>query len=171
MFKIINHNQQLKSGVSTSYLQVPQVSSSHLQTITSCPLTTPIQLPISMILIYPVLDFEIGCWMSPSQLSLIRAESSTSLFRTGSLDKIWQTKDHLHHAKPLSIEDDLTKKQSLWRKLLGMKPVQQQSIAERSGAVFDRKAWDSARVAMTSRMSHFNDRVITPDLVSFDAVF
>lgn len=131
--------------------------------------TTFIKVPIGLILIYPALDFEMSCWMSNSQLSLIRAESKTSLFRSGSLDSIWQTKDHLSHASPLSVVPDLEKEQSLWRRALGMKPTLRQRMADRAHPIRDqiqtKDPWAAARLAMTSRMSFFNDRIITPDLV------
>lgn len=128
-----------------------------------------IKVPTGLVLIYPCLDFEMSCWMSHSQLSLIRAESNTSLFRSSSLESIWQTKDHLSHASPLSVVPDLEKKQSLWRRALGIKPTLKQRMADRAHPIRDQiqtnDPWTTARLAMTSRMSFFNDRVITPDLV------
>lgn len=133
-------------------------------------LDTIIPVPIGLILIYPALDFEMSCWMSSSQLSLIRAESNTSLFRSKSLDAIWQTKDHLNHASPLSVVPDLEKKQSLWRRILGIKPTLKQRMADRVHPIRDhiqtKEVWATSRLAMTSRMSFFNDRIITPDIVS-----
>jgi hypothetical protein len=135
------------------------------------PLQGLIPAPIGLILIYPALDFEMSCWMSTSQLSLIRAESNTALFRSKSLESIWQTKDHLSHASPLSVVPDLEKKQSLWRRVLGIKPTLKQRMADRAHPIRDqiqtKEAWATTRLAMTSRMSFFNDRIITPDLVSF----
>ena len=129
-----------------------------------------IKVPIGLVLIYPALDFEMSCWMSPAQLSLIRAESNTSLFRTSSLETLWQTKDHLSHASPLSVVPDLEKEQSLWRRALGMKPTLKQRMADRAHPIRDqiqtKDPWATTRLAMTSRMSFFNDRIITPDLVS-----
>lgn len=131
--------------------------------------------PIGMILIYPALDFEMSCWMSTSQLSLIRAESNTSLFRSKSLESIWQTKDHLSHASPLSVVPDLDKKQSLWRRVFGIKPTMKQRMADRVHPIRDqiqtKEAWATTRLAMTSRMSFFNDRIITPDLVNICLLF
>lgn len=128
-----------------------------------------IKVPIGLVLIYPCLDFEMSCWMSHSQLSLIRAESNTNLFRSSSLESIWQTKDHLSHASPLSVVPDLEKKQSLWKRALGIKPTLKQRMADRAHPIRDqiqtKDSWATARLAMTSRMSFFNDRVITPDLV------
>ncbi|RCH86716.1 hypothetical protein CU098_006540, partial [Rhizopus stolonifer] len=139
--KILAHNQQSSLQNKTDLLPVPA----------------------GLVLIYPALDFEMSCWMSPSQLSLIRAESNTNLFRSSSLDSLWQTKDHLSHASPLSVVPDLEKKQSLWRRALGIKPTRKQSVADRAHPIRTKiqtkEAWASARLAMTSRMSFFNDRL------------
>ncbi|KAG2207143.1 hypothetical protein INT47_012196 [Mucor saturninus] len=161
--KILAHNQQLalKDGLPE------QTTSTYLDSI-------HIQVPIGLVLIYPCLDFEMSCWMSHSQLSLIRAESNTSLFRSSSLESIWQTKDHLSHASPLSVVPDLEKKQSLWKRALGIKPTLKQRMADRAHPIRDqiqtKDSWATARLAMTSRMSFFNDRVITPDLMRAMAI-
>lgn len=139
----------------------------HHSQVSMCPLPQFIPNPCGLILIYPALDFEMSCWMSSEQLSLIRAESTSNLFRSSSLNKIWQSKDHLHHASPLSVMPDLEQKQSLWRRLLGLKPPTQPSIADLSHASSpDNSAWATNRIALTSRMCFFNDRIITLDLVS-----
>ena len=157
--KILAHNQQLA---------MQQEQQQEEQQVSSI-LDGPITVPVGLVLIYPVLDFEMSCWMSTSQLSLIRAESNTDLFRSSSLDSIWQTKDHLSHASPLSVVPDLEKKQSLWRRALGIKPSRQKRVADRAHPIRDKiqtkDAWATARLAMTSRMSFFNDRIISPDLV------
>lgn len=176
--KILAHNQQL----ATKIIPTATLSSTSTDSITDTismtphqmkprnPLDSILPMPIGLILIYPALDFEMSCWMSSSQLSLIRAESNTTLFRSSSLDSLWQTKDHLSHVSPLSVVPDLEKKQSLWRRALGLKPTLKQRMADRAHPIRDqiqtKEAWATARLAMTSRMSFFNDRVITPDLVS-----
>lgn len=132
-------------------------------------------VPIGLILIYPALDFELSCWMSPNQLQLIRAESKTQLFRSGSLETLWQTKDHFSHVSPLSVVPD-TEKPSLWRRAYNsaisnnkrpkLQYSRDPSIRERVQQLdYDKSAWASSRLAMTSRMSFFNDRIITPDMV------
>ncbi|KAI8372355.1 Alpha/Beta hydrolase protein [Choanephora cucurbitarum] len=159
--KILAHNQQLA------------MQQEQQQEVLSI-LDGPITVPVGLVLIYPVLDFEMSCWMSTSQLSLIRAESNTDLFRSSSLDSIWQTKDHLSHASPLSVVPDLEKKQSLWRRALGIKPSRQKRVADRAHPIRDKiqtkDAWATARLAMTSRMSFFNDRIISPDLLRAMAI-
>ncbi|KAF1807034.1 Alpha/Beta hydrolase protein [Mucor lusitanicus] len=183
--KILAHNQQLALKInptatlsSTSTESIPDTISmtapDRVLATAKNPLDSLLPVPIGLILIYPALDFEMSCWMSPSQLSLIRAESNTALFRSSSLDSLWQTKDHLSHASPLSVVPDLEKKQSLWRRALGLKPTLKQRMADRAHPIRDqiqtKEAWATARLAMTSRMSFFNDRVITPDLMRAMAI-
>ncbi|GAA5808805.1 hypothetical protein MFLAVUS_002202 [Mucor flavus] len=169
--KILAHNQQLalKNVIPSVTISSTTNDESSAQ-LEAC----HIKVPIGLILIYPALDFEMSCWMSTSKLSLIRAESNTSLFRSGSLDSIWQTKDHLSHASPLSVVPDLEKKQSLWRRVLGIKPTLQQRMADRAHPIRDKvqtkDPWATARLSMTSRMSFFNDRLLSPDLLRAMAI-
>ncbi|KAI7868606.1 Alpha/Beta hydrolase protein [Spinellus fusiger] len=129
-----------------------------------------IPLPVGVVLIYPALDFELSCWMSPSQLSLIHSDSTTQLFRSGSLETLWESKDHFSHVSPLSVVPDLEKNQSLWRRVLGRKKVH----APIRQCVYqiprDTRAWQSSHLAMTSRMSFFNDRIISADAMRAMAI-
>lgn len=169
--KILAHNQRI--GQET-VIPTPSTSSNRTLSLNTDPksyknpLDCILPIPIGVILIYPALDFEMSCWMSPSQLSLIRAESNTNLFRSKSLESMWQTKDHFSHASPLSVVPDLEKKQSLWRRALGVKSKDRaQPIRDK---IKTKEAWASSRLAMTSRMSFFNDRVISPDLMRAMAI-
>ncbi|KAF7723252.1 hypothetical protein EC973_002145 [Apophysomyces ossiformis] len=167
--KIIAHNQQLKAVLNdgSSY-----VITGHEPIM----LDKPIPIPVGLILIYPALDFEMSCWMSPAQLSLIRAESTTKLFRSGSLEGLWEAKDHFSHASPLSVVPDINKP-SLWQRVVGERAGKRKD--ERTKAIGDRvhklpqtdkSAWASSRLAMTSRMGFFNDRIISPDLMRAMAI-
>ncbi|KAG1179631.1 hypothetical protein G6F70_001073 [Rhizopus microsporus] len=121
--------------------------------------------PIGLILIYPALDFELSCWMSPEQLSLIRVESQANMFRSSSFNSILQTKDHLSHASPLSVVPDV-EKSSGWKRLFGIK--KREPIKDKVKTTYE--AWVSSRVAMTSRMTFFNDRLLSPDIVRAMAI-
>lgn len=134
-----------------------------------------IPLPAGLITIYPCLNFDLSCWMSPSQISLMRAESTSSLNAT-SMSHLLESKDHMRHQSPLSVVPDLEKR-SLWRRALGLEANHAKrgtSLEERikymptksSDALDLASATLVPRLAMTSRMSFFNDRIITPDLVS-----
>ncbi|KAG0172585.1 hypothetical protein DFQ28_004882 [Apophysomyces sp. BC1034] len=167
--KIISHNQQLKAGFNDG--------SSYVMAGHEPVLGTPIPIPVGLILIYPALDFEMSCWMSPSQLSLIRAQSTTKLFRSGSLEGLWEAKDHFSHASPLSVVPDLDKP-SLWQRVLGetSRKKRREGRAKPIGdrvhkfPQTDKNAWASSRLAMTSRMGFFNDRIIPPDLMRAMAI-
>ncbi|KAG1057382.1 hypothetical protein G6F46_000537 [Rhizopus delemar] len=131
--------------------------------VTMKAITHQIPKPIGIILVYPALDFELSCWMPPAQLSLIRAESQTSLFRSTSFSSILQSKDHLSRASPLSVVPDTEK--SGWKQMFGKS--KEEPIKDK---IKTYEAWASSRVAMTSRMSFFNDRIIPPDLVRAMAI-
>ncbi|KAI8330459.1 Alpha/Beta hydrolase protein [Chlamydoabsidia padenii] len=197
--KILAHNQQIKnrhqssSSTSGDALLSPSptfADTRHAYRAEEPLFDTLIPVPCGLILIYAALDFEMSCWMTPDQLSLIRAESKTQLFRSGSLETLWQTKDHFSHASPLSVVPDI-KENSIWKRVLTnlnlYKPAKKivpaatleplgpderdLSIRERvSQRAIDKHAWGSSRLAMTSRMSFFNDRIISPDMVRAMAI-
>ena len=171
--KILSHNQEIKTR---SSLKVDEV-----------PLST-IQVPAGLVLIYPALDFEMTCWMTPAQFSVLRSQSTTQMIRSKSLKSLLDTKDHLSHSSPLSMVPDV-ENASLWRRALGMtsttsnatkkntgndsNPAAQRPTLVRKKSIVDhiqdmsqvQDAWGSARIAMTSRMCYFNDRIITADMV------
>lgn len=103
--------------------------------------------------------------MSPEQLSLIRVESQANMFRSSSFNSILQTKDHLSHASPLSVVPDV-EKSSGWKRLFGIK--KREPIKDKVKTTYE--AWVSSRVAMTSRMTFFNDRLLSPDIVRAMAI-
>ncbi|CAG8586775.1 245_t:CDS:2 [Acaulospora colombiana] len=127
---------------------------------------TPLPHPTGLVLIYPCLDFDINCWMSPSQLSVIRAES------THSIPGVLESKDHLSHKSPLAVVPDVKKKR--WRRSFSGSREDERTIEERVQVIEGHDVTDhdkiprpviGTRLAMTSRMSFFNDRIINPDLV------
>ncbi|CAG8718092.1 19040_t:CDS:2, partial [Racocetra fulgida] len=83
----------------------------------------PIPHPNGLILIYPCLNFDITCWMPPTQLSVIRAESSTSI------PGVLESKDHLSHKSPLSVVPDVKRKR--WRKSFSRSTDDERTIEER----------------------------------------
>lgn len=122
--------------------------------ITMKAITQNIPKPIGLILIYPALDFELSCWMPPAQLSLMRAESKTKLFRSSSYHSILQSKDHLNMSSFISPVPDTLKNTN--------DPVKNK--------IKTYEAWAASRVAMTSRMTFFNDRILTPQLLRAMAI-
>ncbi|KAF0377030.1 alpha/beta-hydrolase [Gigaspora margarita] len=128
----------------------------------------PIPHPSGLILIYPVLNFDITCWMPPDQLSVIRAESSTSI------PGVLESKDHLSHKSPLSVVPDVKKRR--WRKSFSGPREDERTLEDRvrvieGHTVTDKNEKDrlrpviGTRLTMTSRMSYFNDRILNADLM------
>src|SRR3954447_24320474 len=120
---------------------------------------TPLPHPTSLILIYPCLDFDITCWMSPSQLSVIRAESAHNI------PGVLESKDHLCHKSPLAVVPDIKKRR--WRRRLSGSREDEKSIEERVKYIDGRdmskhpneknsRPVIGSRLTMTSRMSYFN---------------
>ncbi|CAG8511705.1 9227_t:CDS:10 [Ambispora leptoticha] len=128
----------------------------------------PLAHPSGLVLIYPCLNFDLNCWMPQSHLSVIRAES------TESIPGVLESKDHLHHKSPLSVVPDVKPKRR-WRKNLSALKEDEKPIEERVQFIEGHKLESSekkkrsqiigTRLAMTSRMSFFNDRILTPDLM------
>ncbi|KAI9492342.1 Alpha/Beta hydrolase protein [Zychaea mexicana] len=174
--KILSHNQDIKTRSALKVDEVPQ---------------SAIQVPDGLVLIYPALDFEMTCWMTPAQLSLLRSHSTTSMIRSKSLQSLLDTKDHLSHASPLSMVPDV-EKVSLWKRALGMTPMQKSTKQQHQAPIKEdfvgstnvepsivehiqdmtqvKHAWGSASIAMTSRMCYFNDRIITADMMRAMAI-
>ncbi|CAG8533405.1 7842_t:CDS:2 [Ambispora gerdemannii] len=128
----------------------------------------PIAQPSGLVLIYPCLNFDINCWMPQSQLSVIRAES------TESIPGVLESKDHLHHKSPLSVVPDVKPKRR-WRRRFSGSTDDERPIEERVQFIEGQELKPNeekrrsqiigTRLAMTSRMSFFNDRILTPDLM------
>jgi hypothetical protein len=167
--KILAHNQNLQaSSINSSFVMTSDDPSASINENQIIP------IPAGVITIYPCLNFDLSCWMPASQISLMRAESSTSLNAT-TLSHLLESKDHMRHQSPLSVEPDLEKR-SLWRRALGLEANHAKrgtSLEERIKFMPTQDSMNVSstalvpRLAMTSRMSFFNDRIITPDLVRF----
>ncbi|RUO96737.1 Alpha/Beta hydrolase protein [Jimgerdemannia flammicorona] len=193
--KLLAHNQSL--------LQQPPHDPAHSPTSPIPPSPLPLPKPTGLIIIYPCLNFDISCWMSPNQLTLIRAESTAALEQLGG---IMEAKDHHGHRSPLSVVPDVEKR-PLWRRawgvITGEKEVEKRVVYVGPGVVPGGWAGANAngngngkylavqgqgqaqapakarngpmrrktsRLAMTSRMSFFNDRIITPELLRAMAI-
>ncbi|ORX99921.1 alpha/beta-hydrolase [Basidiobolus meristosporus CBS 931.73] len=114
-----------------------------------------VPLPDGLILIYGCLDFNISSWMSNSQMDLIRAQSAKSL------PSLMEAKNHLGHHSPLAVTPDLERKWSTHK---------HRAIQERIKVPFKLSSNSGTRLSMTSRMSFFNDRIITPNLMRAMAI-
>ncbi|OZJ03757.1 hypothetical protein BZG36_03058 [Bifiguratus adelaidae] len=158
-------------------------------TAASSVLDQHLPVPTALIVVYPALNFDFSCWMSPAQLTLMRTESSQNL---KGMEAVMATKDHLRHKSPLSVVPDV-EKPSLYRRgmqvLFGSKEPKRKIPEQTIATVLSRASKsmvgiaESAsakaagetqrivpRLAMTSRMSFFNDRIIGPDLMRAMAI-
>lgn len=146
--------------------------------------------PDALMLIYPALDFDIRAWMEQSKVGLLKASASTK--QIPGIENVIESKEHMRHKSPLSVVPDVkqprTRKPS-WRRLslpgrteFGLTPLSQSEVLESQVLAEDQRsdgesdAFDSSsksaprapintRLAMTSRMCFFNDRILTPDLM------
>lgn len=136
---------------------------------------TPIAPPAGIVLVYACLDFNISCWMPSEQLDLIRAGSVQSM------PGLLASKDHLSHKSPLAVVPD---KQHRFRKHLntsiedtithrgkGTVPGPNSPALASNGEKSTKTGHIlGTRLAMTSRMSFFEDRMISPDLMRAMAI-
>jgi hypothetical protein len=125
-------------------------------------------------LLYPCLSMEMGCWMPPSQMSLLRAESVKSL------PSLLQAKEyHVVDKKdsPLAVPvaprgiDILRNKvdrgdSGFWRSLFGNDSKSKKSDTHHSlSSLYFDQQHNIIRtcLSMTSRMSYFQDRLLAPE--------
>ncbi|KAI9298606.1 alpha/beta-hydrolase [Neoconidiobolus thromboides FSU 785] len=153
----------------------------------------PLARPQGLVLIYPCLDFNISCWMNSAQVNIFRSQSVKSL------TSLLEAKNHYKHKSPLStirdtesswrnkhypsIEEQIRRQSyaSKLNELLKKENIQAPQV-ETSGlnkaqtVKFDQNRGSiTARskhypLTMTSRMTFFNDRVLTPDLMRSMAI-
>ncbi|KAI0236157.1 hypothetical protein L0F63_004247 [Massospora cicadina] len=121
--------------------------------------------PQGLVLIYPCLNFNISSWMSPGQIKLFRAQSVKSM------TSLWEARSHYKHKSPLSTFSDT---ESKWRHIHYPSIEEQvQTPVERLQTLLTDQVplrTKKAQLTMTSRMTYFNDRVLTPDLMRTMAI-
>ncbi|KAL5032199.1 hypothetical protein RTP6_000341 [Batrachochytrium dendrobatidis] len=114
--------------------------------------------PAAFICVYPCLSYDMACWIPPRQLNLLRAESSTSLA------PLIDSKLHIRKLAPLETSEapraiDVFNNQAD-RSLSWYHKLRPQIFAHKSTGPYIPSA-----LSMTSRMSYFSDRIITPELL------
>ncbi|KAJ3122742.1 hypothetical protein HK098_002501 [Nowakowskiella sp. JEL0407] len=114
-----------------------------------------IPAPSALMLLYPCLSFDMACWMPSRELNLIRAESTKSL-RTliDAKSKLYLDEPLAQSEAPRSIDilTDKVDRSRSWYKFWESKvPKPKQSIP--------------SALSMTSRMSYFTDKLISPELL------
>ncbi|KAL1921874.1 uncharacterized protein VTP21DRAFT_10516 [Calcarisporiella thermophila] len=140
--------------------------------------------PNAIVLIYPALELELKCWMDRKAMSLMRAQSNKSMVN------LFQAKDHFRHKSPLSVVPDVKpyhRKSRLAPEDLTMSRISKdddssdeaiedvvrsggqgmstEGIAHWDGATVSSEITLDTRLAMTSKMCYFDDRILYASLV------
>ncbi|KAJ6260131.1 hypothetical protein Dda_4352 [Drechslerella dactyloides] len=132
-------------------------------------------LPDGLVLVYPSLDMNIGSWMSEEQMGLIRDRQTRKINRSYIRRKseYFEQKSGIH---PPHIEDsgseDTDNKSSKTIKPTSHPPDVATTPAEEEKSAVTGPAAESTerkvvqtRLATTSRISYFNDRILTPEMM------
>lgn len=114
---------------------------------------TPIPMPAGLVFIYPFLDFNITSWMTADHLRLLRQES------TGDMGVMNSKRHHERRKSVLQTWPDAKER--------SIKPLPKTAAvsARDASLVHATKRHLGTRLAMTSRVSFFQDRIISPDMV------
>ncbi|KAI9848965.1 MAG: hypothetical protein M1837_005854 [Sclerophora amabilis] len=143
-------------------------------------------VPAGLILIYPGLDMNIGNWMTEEQMSLIKDQgmrkTNLNVLRRKSEDYNKLTPRTPHHSDdeddtPLISQNITEEPRSMVQRTLSTFPlsdhpnptaahVAQPSVANNSAAVaLNKPKTLRTRLAMSSMISYFNDRILTPEMM------
>ncbi|KAK6535583.1 hypothetical protein TWF694_002038 [Orbilia ellipsospora] len=134
-------------------------------------------LPDGLVLIYPSLDMNIGSWMSEEQMSLIRDRQTRKVNRSYIRRKS-EYFEKTSGLRGLTVEDsDSEVAGSLAKSSATIKPTSNppdttDSASEKAKSAVTGPAAESTerkvvqtRLATTSRISYFNDRILTPEMM------
>ncbi|KAJ3145963.1 hypothetical protein HDU86_000587 [Geranomyces michiganensis] len=117
--------------------------------------------PNGILLIYPCLSFDMSCWMPSEQLKLMRAESHKNLALKG----LANAKSSIKKNSPLTPQEaprridvlnDVSDHSKSWYSFI--KPKTSRSERVQGPSI-------PTSLSMTSRMSYFTDRVISPEMM------
>lgn len=115
-----------------------------------------VHLPAGLILIYPCLSFDLACWMPTNHMNLIRAESVKSL------PNLLKRTSPIEKGSPLSLPE-APKKIDISSHISGDK----KSCSFWSAKEAEIQIHLPSSLSMTSRMSYFADRLISPERECF----
>jgi acetyl esterase/lipase len=106
-------------------------------------------LPTGVILIYPSLDLNMSSWMSEEQMKLMRQRETIETNRR----IVRKKSEYYEKTSGATLPVAITKKPN------GFTPLSPTTEAAEPPKEF------STRLAVTSRLSYFNDRVLTPEMM------
>ncbi|KAK9239043.1 Alpha/Beta hydrolase protein [Lipomyces kononenkoae] len=130
------------------------------------------RLPIALLMIYPALDLNFNSWMSDEQIRLLRQESVKELNSPG----LMKRKESIYQglSGKLHVEDEEMRdidEFSLPSSLDATDPLSRSSSIREPGRrtqaelAREKKTTIGTSLAMTSRVSYFGDKIITPEML------
>lgn len=132
-------------------------------------------LPDGLVLIYPSLDLNIGSWMSDDQMKLIRQRSmrKTNKNVVKRKSEYFERASGIKPATRLNDDDDGDSEVEPSQRNSSMPAADQvgQNVVGKTAAAISAPVDSSkpkplsTRLAMTSRLSYFNDRILTPEMM------
>ncbi|KAG0135837.1 Alpha/Beta hydrolase protein, partial [Tuber indicum] len=124
-------------------------------------------LPDGLVLVYPSLDLNIGSWMNDDQMKLIRQRD----MRKTNRNVVKRKSEYFEHAsgivRPHKSDEDYDEESD-------SDPVVSNGSLQSNGSMVGKIALAttsskpqplSTRLAVTSRLSYFNDRLLTPEMM------
>ena len=147
-------------------------------------------LPDGLVLIYPSLDMNIGSWMTEEQMSLIRDRNTRKVNRnvvrrkseyfeqTSGIKGLRHSTDSDEEEKSSSLESSAVQKDQIATGAMKKtESMQANTAAENRKATWNVPAAESTnrkvmvtKLATTSRISYFNDRILTPEMMRAMAI-
>lgn len=123
-------------------------------------------VPEGLVLMYPALDMNIGSWMSDDQMSLIQdqrmRETNRRVIRKKSEDYYKMAKTPHPSEKELADEDDIGRKPADFGPAGALT---KRDPAVKTDLVAPKPKILKTRLAMSSMLSYFNDRILTPEMM------
>jgi acetyl esterase/lipase len=139
----------------------------------------PLPLPESVILIYPALDVNIGNWMTDEQMALINDRQSRKvnrgvLSRKSDDYKMLTTSTPYHSDEEDNEEDTPSKSIDSAVTVINVSEKAKQQVNTAAAHIPEAKSTHQVvkkpqsmktRLAMSSMISYFNDRILTPEMM------
>jgi acetyl esterase/lipase len=127
-------------------------------------------LPDGLVMVYPSLDLNIGSWMNDDQMKLIRQRD----MRKTNRNVVRRKSEYFERAsgivrphKNSDEEDEEESESEPNMKNIGSLSINDRNVVGKAAAaiVSGKSRPLSTRLAMTSRLSYFNDRLLTPEMM------
>ncbi|BFZ59297.1 hypothetical protein YB2330_000303 [Saitoella coloradoensis] len=123
-----------------------------------------LEMPRGLVLIYPFLDFNISSWMSDEDVRLLRQESGKDVYSKG----IMRTKSRFGKGRRGKSVLDMEVEGDRESEMERDEEEEEEEVPVPPKSPVQRKM--GTQLAMTSRVSFFNDRIITPEMMRAMAI-